>query len=339
MIHKKSTKFYFVFLLSIIIIGCNTRNKITTDDTDSISESADIVFRENIPFDYDESGILFKGAFNVSPDYFAELILNTETTEFIIFINGEKTFCELPFEDPEILLPGICVNTEDFNQDGYVDFCLIPNCSARFPESYVYFFDSEKEYFVLAEKENNDEYAHRYYINNTVGFISINHETPDSINKITFLNDDETIWMTFMADDFGNVIDWHEDFHPWALESGIMVFAVRCVEKNDDGYRVIVNEGQEMEKQLLKHKNIEFSTIEEHLLTILIDFDIKQNPIRETPDDNGEILFVDDLGDLINVVEVNGDWIKIRDLYNDKILGWIKWREKNEFLIDFYYSV
>jgi len=101
------------------------------------------------PYEYDESKNLYSAAFVVSPDYFAEIIGNPETDELTVLINGHKTPIEFPITDRGILEPAAWLVAKDLNEDGYVDFCFTPNCTAKYPPSYTYYFDKDKEHFVL----------------------------------------------------------------------------------------------------------------------------------------------------------------------------------------------
>lgn len=153
---KKSCLF---ILLLILIVGCIRKTNKATGNTESLTEQ--IVQgknqKENVPFHYNESGTAYSGAFAVSDDYFAELALNIETGKLTVLINGKEVPCELSIpEDPEVFLPALCITVEDLNGDGCMDFALTPNCTARFPESYVHLFDTGKGCFV-AFSDNNDE--------------------------------------------------------------------------------------------------------------------------------------------------------------------------------------
>jgi len=334
-----------LLLLLILFIGCKGRDNKVSGNTGSLPEpivqSVTNHNRENIPFDYDESGTSYSGAFTISSDYFAELTLNIKTGQLIVLINGDETPCELSMpEDPEVFLTALCITTEDLNEDGYMDFILTPNCSARFPVSYVHLFDKNKECFVAHKDDHKDEEPlYRPAVGNTIGFITFDHEDIDAENKITFLNDDGSVWMEFGADDYhyDKEIKWAGDFHPWALESEYKVFVIRCTGKDDKGYRVIIDEEHGTEKQMPKHRNIKLTTTEEHMLNYFIGYDRTNNPLRETPD--GTIIQPEETEDILSAVEVKGDWIKIKDVDSNEILGWIKWRDKDVFLIDFYYSM
>ena len=141
-----------VIILNVLVFiasSCGGRNNKANGNID----------RENKPFQYDESGTLYSGSFAVSPDYFAELTLTAETEELIVLINGKKTSFDFAISEnlEELFFFGLCVRTDDFNSDGYVDFEWIPNCSARFPKSYVYLFDKDKECFVISSEDNEND--------------------------------------------------------------------------------------------------------------------------------------------------------------------------------------
>ena len=186
-------------------------------------------------------------------------------------------------------------------------------------------------------------------IDNTIGFITLETENLDTLNKVEILNDDGSVWLAFYSD-FRDDYTVYEDFAPWAFEPSIGVFAIRCVAKTEDDYTIVVNDtkdgygvvvkkDEQILKHLKKHKNIKFSTIEEHILNgVLIDTDYGINPIRKSPDENAPIVDVE-LDYIIYAVKMKGDWIQIKDEIADKIVGWIKWRSGNRFMITMFYSI
>ena len=337
-----------IFILSVfafIASGCGEKTNKTADTTPQNNSS-----RENIPFHYNESETVFSGAFAVSPDYFAELTLTAETKELIVLINGKETPFDFAISEnlEELFFFGLCVRTEDFNSDGYVDFEWIPNCSARFPESYVYLFDKDKECFT-AYKDDEDESEESPFLllENTIGFMRASYENLDTLQRIEFLNDDGSVWFSFHAD----ILEYHEnvergvnadneDFEPWAFGPEIGVFVIRCIAKLEAGYTVIVNEKTNTVKQLKKHNNIQFQTVEEHVLGAIIGNDFNVNPIRENPNDNAKVVYAtDEEIEVLTAVEMKGEWIKIEDIYSNKILGWIRWKMDGRLMIQMYYSI
>jgi hypothetical protein len=341
------TKNICIYLLLLTLLaGCRGKSNKTINSKEPVAESVmqgSSNTREEA-FGYNESKTLYGGAFTISSDYFAELSLNVETGEIIVIINGKETSCKLSLpENPEIYETGVDITIEDLNEDGYMDFILTPNYTARFPVSYVNLFCREKECFIATDDDMPDdagETAHQSSIANTIGFITFYHEDIDGENKITLLNDDGTVWMAFEADQYHNgmQIEWKEDFSPWELESETMTFVIRCVGKYDGGYCVVVNESSGEEKRMRYHRNIKISTIEEHILDRLISFNPVDNPIKDSP--GGTTMDLSDTpGDLFTIVGIEGDWIKIRDEESNNTLGWIRWRENDRLLISIYYSM
>lgn len=330
-------------IFALIVISCGGRNNKTNSN----------ISRESKPFQYDESGTLYSGAFVVSPDYFAELILNTETGKLTTVINGRETPFDLAIEGDlkEVFEVLVCISTEDLNKDGYVDFILTPYCSSRFPTSYVYLFDKEKKHFVLnVPKSEFDEFS---LIGNTIGFITkIQPEhgslNPlDSANRITFLNDDRSSWLSLPIN-LGSystyveegLFEYNDEFQPWAFDSGIEVFVIRCIGKTDSTYTVIVNENRDIVKHLKKHKSLCFETVEKHVSHLLVSTDFETNPVRKTPSDNAAIVnTTEDETDLIHSIEVKDEWIKIENLDTNKVLGWIRWKKGDRFMIKMFYSI
>jgi len=308
------------------------------------------------PFQYNESGTLYSGAFAVSPDYFAELSLNVETGELTVLINGHKKPFDLsPIQRnfsgdlKEIFSEMLEINTEDLNGDGYVDFALTPNCTAKFPKSFVYFFDKEKENFV--EQKEESEGVVFEPIGNTIGFISFECYgcKNDTLNRIEILNDDGSNWLSGDVQDFIEYTDGelnirknnnNEDFKPWAFEPGIGVFTIRCIAESENDYTIVANEEENIVKRLKKHKCFKFETVEEHVVNRLVGTDFSLNPIRENPNDDSQIIDINNLdAELIVSIERKGDWIKIENSETNEVLGWIRWKKDDRFMIWMYYSV
>jgi hypothetical protein len=330
-------------ILALIASGCGGNNKATNNN-----------IRENKPFQYDESKTLFSGAFAVSPEYFAELTLNTETGKLTVIINGQEMPFELSISGSlkEVFETLVCIATEDLNKDGYVDFILTPNCNARFPASYVYLFDKDKKYFVVYRDDESED-VDFFLIGNTTGFITrIQPEQGtlnplDFSNRIEFVNDDGSNWFSLPVD-LGNyslyverdLFQRNSEFKPWAFEPGIEVFAIRCIDQTDSTYIIVVNEDENLVKQLKKHEYLKFQTIEEHVINRLVGTDLEKNPIRKNPSDNATIIDITNLDiDVTHSIERNGDWIKIVNTFTEEVLGWIRWKKDDRFMISLYYSI
>jgi len=92
-------------------------------------------------------------------------------------------------------------------------------------------------------------------------------------------------------------------------------------------------------------KNLKFETWEKHILkTFAIEFNKNENPLRRTP--NGIIKNVDfSKIERFSAVEFKGEWLKVNwdtesNPDNDPKkadFGWIKWKEGEKLLIDWFY--
>ena len=190
-------------------------------------------------------------------------------------------------------------------------------------------------------------------IGNTIGFISFDFdkwysEGDDTLNKIEILNEDSSIWLSADVQDFVEYTNSelnirknnNIDFQPWAFEPSIGVFTIRCIAKTENAYTIIVDEEKNIVKQLQKHEQFQFQTLEEHVSMVLVSTDFSLNPIREKPNENAAIVnTIDDEIDLTASVELKGDWIKIENSYSNKVLGWIRWKKGDRFMVWLYYSV
>lgn len=348
----------FIFVV-IFLIGCNQKTeKVDSeiqpqliDDTIVVKSSlTDIVKqhfenKEIIPFAYNSSDYSYSGTFVVSPEYYAEVILNPNSGNFRIFINGTEVSCNLKYDGDreDLQLESLSIRPEDYNEDGYMDFRL----SVYRDSGTVYVFDKDKKCFLAAPKE--DYHALKKTIDNTVGFITFPDpgEKDGLKDKAEIVNKDGTPWMSFHIDYSRYNEKYRDNFMPWAFEPGIGVFVVRCTKVNADSYTIVVNEALGLKKQLKKNPDIKFSTLEEHIFSALLGFDKETNPMRKEPNDNAEeyVWSTDEKFDpeLLFAEEMKGDWIKLKihDWSDGKEypLGWIKWRDGNRFMIEFYYSV
>ena len=180
-------------------------------------------------------------------------------------------------------------------------------------------------------------------IGNTIGFVMFLDRglaEIDRLNKVEILNDDGTIWHSFyvggcVSDFVGN----NELFRPFAFE--FFVLAMRCIAKSEHYYTVVVNEEKNLVKRMRRHSEFGFQTVEQHVLR-LVGTDFRINPIRTYPNDDAPIVHeewykYEDF--LIMAIEAEGDWIKIIDAWEDEILGWIRWRKDDRFMVWLFYSI
>lgn len=189
---------------------------------------------------------------------------------------------------------------------------------------------------------------------NTVGLVSM--IVSDSVGLpecVTLFNKDGSIWMTFDYD-YGQKLNkssytmddikalfptWKEEFHPWAFKIDYLYLVFRCVSQDESSYSVIVDENTGLEKILRKSKNFEFQTWEQHLFQCIIGLYSVNNILRELPDENSSIIFEDTEGYSFEAMEIKGDWVKLKNIENQEIEGWIRWLDGDKLLVEFYYSL
>lgn len=352
---------HLCFIISFIFVfsACNIKEKKedikeeipsateAANKTDPLVERIQEHYKDKkiIPFAHSRDKSTYSGTFMVSADIFAEIILTLESGEFRVFINGEESQCDLRFSGypADLQLAGLSISQEDYNEDGCMDFRLIPN--SRDSYGFVYLFDKDKKCFYAAPE--TDYVTLRKHINNTVGFITFPDpgEKKGLKDKAEILNEDGSLWMSFYIDYFSHDNKWKKNFGPWALESGIGVFVIRCTKVNNDSYTIVVNEDLGIEKYLKKNPNIYFNTIEQHVLKApILGFNQDENPIREKPDENAPIIKVEDISepdvdDFFCGTELKGNWVRLKNIFTEKNVGWVKWRQDNLFMIEFYYSI
>ena len=181
-------------------------------------------------------------------------------------------------------------------------------------------------------------------IGNTIGFIMYDFYNEDNtLSKIEILNEDGSNWYSFctnIGDYYLNTEEHNENFEPWVFGPEIFGLAIRCIAQSETGYTIVVNEEKNIVKHLNKHEDLIFQTVEEHVVNRLISTDFSLNPIRKNPDDEAPTLHATaDETELTSSVELKGDWIKIKDTYSNKLLGWIRWKKGDRFMIWLCYSV
>jgi hypothetical protein len=156
-----------------------------------------------------------------------------------------------------------------------------------------------------------------------------------------------------------NEIDFYSKF--FSPEYGIMHFV--CVDKSEKAFKVVVN-----------HSDIKFLPITNEYIFetwnkyILESLGIRRNrkngldtlpdfQLRERPDINSNSIEVPEGFELFCPFEINGDWVNVKYdcFYNDDynihegkpcheyiddcsnpLTGWIRWKKKNQLLIDIF---
>jgi len=195
-----------------------------------------------------------------------------------------------------------------------------------------------------AEVENYD--SHILYrsslIGNTIGFVRLDISAElDRENNIEFLNDDGTLWHSFCADVARhNFLFDRELNHTWLSSFEIGGLIMRCVAKSEKYYYVVVNERTNLVKRVRKHNDLFFQPLEFHILQTVVwtDFDI--NPFRTYPNDDAQVADSSRFKDkLLAPVEMEGEWIKIIEVFSEEVLGWIRWRKGDIWMVELGYAI
>jgi hypothetical protein len=125
--------------------------------------------------------------------------------------------------------------------------------------------------------------------------------------------------------------------YAWSPDNFLLVF--RCLKKVKDRYQVIINEDTKAVGYIIaKDFTFKYQTTEEHILSVFsVGFDNTDNPIKKSPTNSSEILTYDN-DEFYHPVSVKDEWLKIKwgDEGNWKY-GWIKWKAKNEMIIELFY--
>lgn len=192
-------------------------------------------------------------------------------------------------------------------------------------------------------------------LENDCGILEVNVETYKE--RVVIINQDGTEWMNFGFDyenlvkdrlnysmsDIKKLYHWNNDFHPYFTDFDNAEIMFRCVGVKDGYFRVIVNDSTGLEKLIKKTPQWTLHDWPNHLTKSVctIDFDKDSNPMRLLNGDNSAKIKINgELDPAIQIVKVDGDWIKIKCQVDDNtITGWIKWKENERVIIDLYYDM
>lgn len=112
---------------------------------------------------------------------------------------------------------------------------------------------------------------------------------------------------------------------------GIQFFV--CLEKNSKYYKIVISNGKyayiEPTQKYLYYDWYDFL---KNQVTSIENKNIKSNPLFDKM--NGKAINIKNIqsDDEIEVIEIKGDWLKIKNTTLNKEY-WIKWREKNNILV------
>ncbi len=203
-----------------------------------------------------------------------------------------------------------------------------------------------------SEKKIEDESNKRKSIKNTIGLLTLSDKYPsfnekkDKNDFIRIYNEDGSLWYEFTFYYDNEINGWNkyqnDNFNAFAFIPDYFLLTLRCIGKDENRYKVIVNEETGLKKYVNKNdKNLKLENWNEHFLkTFSIDLDEKKNAVFETP--GGKEIKVN-VGQIerFEAVEVKGDWLKVEweipNINEEYKSGWIRWQQDGILLIDWFY--
>jgi len=195
----------------------------------------------------------------------------------------------------------------------------------------------------------------RPLIGNELGVLEAKIETYKE--NIVIYNQDGSVWMQFdfdyenklenknryTFDDVKKLYNWNNDFNPYAFHIDYSLLMFICTEIEGDRYKVIVNKETGLEKYINKENFWILRNWQDHIVHSVasIDFDKEKNAVRLKPTEETAILKMSvDIDPVIEPIEINGDWLKIRYWENDReMTGWIRWKIDNQIIVTLFYLI
>lgn len=127
---------------------------------------------------------------------------------------------------------------------------------------------------------------------------------------------------------------------------GPSIFHIFVIEQTDEFYKVDFGTFDAFIEKT--DERFKFYSPSEYLKTISIGTNLAKNPVRKSPEKDGEIIQLDlELLWAFDVLEVKGDWIKVQSFnmcdnieeeqFKD-FTGWIKFKNKENLLISLFLS-
>jgi hypothetical protein len=183
-------------------------------------------------------------------------------------------------------------------------------------------------------------------IEKTIGVVSLNPSGYKKDSQLRFFNKDGSLWYQYsFYGDAGVPVAARGDFKPFAFHADYFVLVVKCVKRHVNRWEVIVNEATGLTKFVrVEDRNLKFETWGGHILKLFaVDFDQSINPVRTLPSGRGnQVGLADRL--IYRPVQIKGIWLKVRaeSPENGKgrsvvRMGWIKWRDEKDLLIEPFY--
>ena len=115
------------------------------------------------------------------------------------------------------------------------------------------------------------------------------------------------------------------------------MLALKCLLIEKEYYKIRLEDNSE--GYLLRSDSlIKFQTWDEHVLSVFaVGFDIKNNPLKESPNDQSDVI-VYEKDEFYFPVKLQDDWLQVKWGNEEHWqYGWIKWKRNGLLLIELYY--
>lgn len=186
-------------------------------------------------------------------------------------------------------------------------------------------------------------------ISDSLGLIKITDIGFRKGETVRFYNQDGSLWNEFDVfdeNDDGKVYEnimQNKDFRPFRYDTESYHFYFDWAGENKLYYQVVVNEETKLKKFVKKDDpHFKADSWENYVLTCFaVEFDEQKNPLRK--EINGQIIKNLDKSLSFQPKEIRGNWLKVKPFDLNKVndvnnsdFGWIKWKDDNKIVINFF---
>jgi hypothetical protein len=178
-------------------------------------------------------------------------------------------------------------------------------------------------------------------VEGTIGFVKL------SGSAVDLYNEDGSEWYEFKlvhdpAINADRVELPNPEFVPYAFRPDYTPLHLRVVSKSALSYEVIANEKTGLRKFVKMWSSVQFQSWEQHILQTFSVVSLDSgNMLRESPAESAQVAVMPN-DTLLHPVEISGEWLKVNwETRNanstERGEGWIKWKEGNRLLIEWFY--
>lgn len=201
--------------------------------------------------------------------------------------------------------------------------------------------------------ENIEEFKYEKDINN-IGFIVLADDfgyykkpilVTDSLkNEILKIEVIESDFIAKYKDIKYDKNSVDKQINPWYFSLSYDYFGLNFLcEKIDDNFFQVRLNDNDLGFINKNNNNFKLVSVDEFIKDYLVlgfDFKRNENPLRNLPNDNSEIISSNLENKYViwnaEFIEMKGEWIKIKTKVTNEI-GWVKWKNKNEMKIRMYF--